>query len=45
VVVVGLVIFGSVNGLSKAGGSQSAESAFQARRAEMIRRIEQARRG
>jgi hypothetical protein len=45
VVVVGLVIFGSVNGLSKAGGYQSAESAFQARRAEMIRRIEQARRG
>lgn len=43
VVFVAFIIFGSVRSASKAGGFQSAESDYQQRRSELIRRIDDAR--
>jgi hypothetical protein len=44
VVFVGFAIFNAVNGASKANAHQSAEALHQSQRAEMIRKIEAARR-
>ena len=44
VVFVGFAIFGAVNGASKASAHQSAESLHQSQRAEILRKIEAARR-
>ena len=44
VVFVGFAIFNAVNGASKANAHQSAEALHQGQRAEMIRKIEAARR-
>jgi hypothetical protein len=42
---VGFAIFNAVNGASKANAHQSAEADHDSQRAELIRRIEVARRG